>query len=195
MTVMTADAEVHWPRPPVGGWTADDLDRLPDLPTHTELIDGSLVFVSPQKRFHSDAILRLAVELRSSAPDWADVTHQMSIRIARRQRPEPDVLVLRRDAVGDDPDVTWYPAFAVVLAVEVISPESEIRDRERKPELYAGAGIEHFWLAEEMDGERVVATFRLVDSRYQPTGVHRGRLTVDEPFPIDIDLTDLSRLR
>lgn len=36
----------RWPVPPEGGWKADDLDRLPDLPPHTELIDGSLVFVS-----------------------------------------------------------------------------------------------------------------------------------------------------
>ncbi|CAM5583904.1 hypothetical protein SFUMM280S_00712 [Streptomyces fumanus] len=31
------DAEYAWPRPPEGGWTADDLDRLPNLPPHTEL--------------------------------------------------------------------------------------------------------------------------------------------------------------
>lgn len=32
----------RWPVPPEGGWTADDLDRIPGLPPHTELIDGSL---------------------------------------------------------------------------------------------------------------------------------------------------------
>lgn len=41
-----------WLRPPPGGFTADDLDRLRDLPPHTELIDGSLVFASRQTRFH-----------------------------------------------------------------------------------------------------------------------------------------------
>ncbi|MFJ5729931.1 hypothetical protein ACIQC2_17880 [Streptomyces paradoxus] len=44
-----------WPTSPEGGWTADDLDRLPNLPPHTELIDGSLVFVSPQTVFHERA--------------------------------------------------------------------------------------------------------------------------------------------
>ena len=36
----------------------------------------------------------------------------------------------------------------VMLAVEVVSPESEARDRHRhrKPQLYAHAGIPHFWL-------------------------------------------------
>ncbi|GAA3868425.1 Uma2 family endonuclease [Streptomyces lacrimifluminis] len=41
-----------WPIPPPESWTADDVDRIPDLPKHTELLDGSLVFVSPQTRFH-----------------------------------------------------------------------------------------------------------------------------------------------
>lgn len=42
-----------WPRrliPPADGFTADDLDRLPDLPSHTQLLDGNLVFVHPQTR-------------------------------------------------------------------------------------------------------------------------------------------------
>lgn len=30
----------RWPIPPTEGWTADDLDRIPGLPPHTELIDG-----------------------------------------------------------------------------------------------------------------------------------------------------------
>jgi hypothetical protein len=41
-----------WPVPPADGYTVDDLFTLPGLPPHTELIDGSLVFVSPQRDFH-----------------------------------------------------------------------------------------------------------------------------------------------
>lgn len=39
---MSVDPEIpgqepapRWPVPPAGGWTADDLDRLPNLPPHT----------------------------------------------------------------------------------------------------------------------------------------------------------------
>ena len=42
----------------------DDLFTLPDLPPHTELIDGSLVFVSPQRIFHTFAIDLLVNGLR-----------------------------------------------------------------------------------------------------------------------------------
>lgn len=33
----------RWPVPPQDGYTVDDLFTLPDLPPHTELLDGSLV--------------------------------------------------------------------------------------------------------------------------------------------------------
>ena len=189
-------AETHWPRPPVDGYTADDLDRLPDLPAHTELIDGGLVFVSPQKRRHNLANRRIEDGLRAAVPSWAFVGREESIWIGRRQRPEPDLLVVRLEAIDDDLDRTYYPADAVVLAVETVSPESEIRDRERKPVLYAEAGIEHFWLVEHVDGNGLsVATFVLDRDarRYVPTGVHTGKLQVDVPFPIEIDLTDITR--
>ncbi|SEC88507.1 hypothetical protein SAMN05216483_2605 [Streptomyces sp. 2131.1] len=41
MSVEPEVPEPRWAVPPEGGWTADDLDRLPDLPPHTQLIDSS----------------------------------------------------------------------------------------------------------------------------------------------------------
>lgn len=183
-------AHINWPRPPVDGYTADDLDRLPDLPAHTELIDGSLVFVSPQKFFHTLAIRLLEYTLVAAAPAGLMVVREMTIRIGQRQRPEPDIIVLAESAV--DLDATWAPAEAVVLAVEVISPESELRDRNRKPSLYASAGIPHFWLAEKdrENGQLIVTTHRFdaESSAYVTTGTHRDQLQVSEPFDIDISL-------
>ncbi|MFE5873565.1 hypothetical protein ACFQ6V_33630, partial [Streptomyces roseifaciens] len=60
------DEQYNYPVPPPGGWTADDLDRLPNLPRHTELIDGSLVFASPQTAFHSQAMRLLESRSRPS---------------------------------------------------------------------------------------------------------------------------------
>lgn len=65
---MTVAPQPTWPVRPEGGWTADDLDRLPNLPPHTELIDGSLVFVSPQALFHLYAIRLLEFGLYSAEP-------------------------------------------------------------------------------------------------------------------------------
>lgn len=63
----------RWPVPPEGGWTADDLDRIPGLPPHTELIDGSLVFMSPQTAFHGRAMRLVENALLDQAPAHLDV--------------------------------------------------------------------------------------------------------------------------
>lgn len=126
----------RWPVPPQDGYTVDDLFTLPDLPPHTELIDGSLVFVSPQRDFHSTMIDLLMTGLRSTAPPEVRVRREMTVVLDRRNAPEPDVSVVRTEAITGL-DVTRYQAADVLLAVEVVSPDSEARDREAKPHKYA----------------------------------------------------------
>ncbi|WP_055547385.1 Uma2 family endonuclease [Streptomyces sp. NBRC 110028] len=194
---MTAEPLPAWAFPPSGGFTADDLDRMPDLPPHTELIDGSLVFVSPQRHFHSLAMYLLETGLRASVPESLRVCREMTITINKGNRPEPDISILRAEAVSDEADETGYDAADAVLAVEVVSPESEGRDRERKPQLYAKAGIPHFWRIEKGEGRRPVVYVYELDpatGAYVPTGIHHDRLKLTVPFDIDIDLTEIDRL-
>lgn len=116
----------------------------------------------------------------------------MNVVLGERQAPEPDLSVIRAEALGGIAD-TRFPAGAVLLAVEVVSPGSEIRDRERKPQLYAAAGIQHYWLVEEEDGRPVVQVYELgsVTNTYGLTGVYRDRLKLTVPYDIDIDLTEV----
>ncbi|WP_216915287.1 Uma2 family endonuclease [Nocardia noduli] len=192
---MTVEPFPQWLRPPPGGFVAEDLDRLPDLPPHTELIDGSLVFVSPQAEFHMLAISLLENALRRWAPESMRVRREMTVTLGRDQRPEPDVLVLRADAVGD-PQRTFFTAEDVLLVIEVVSPESRTRDRERKPQLYARAGIAHFWRVENADGRPVVYVYERdpATSVYALTGIHHDRLESSVPFAMEIDLTGIDRL-
>ncbi|MFI2430936.1 Uma2 family endonuclease [Streptomyces sp. NPDC018693] len=187
------DEDYEWPRPPVGGWTADDLDRLPNLPPHTELIDGSLVFVSPQTSFHSRTMRLLDNALLAQAPEGLDVNREMSVKLDKRNRPEPDVLVFRADA-DTGPRQTWYRPEDVILAVEVVSEDSEERDREVKPRKYAAAGIRHYWRVEENSGLPVVYVYELdpATRAYALTGIHHDKLTLTVPFPLTIDLTSIN---
>ncbi|WP_271189729.1 Uma2 family endonuclease [Dactylosporangium matsuzakiense] len=124
------------------------------------------------------------------------VRREMSVILDRRQRPEPDVTVVRADAVMGA-DQTAYPADAVVLAIEVVSPDSEIRDRERKPQLYARAGISHFWRVEDDgSGNAIVYIYELdpASSTYALTGIFHDQVKVDVPFGIDVDLTEIRQL-
>ncbi|GAB2716910.1 Uma2 family endonuclease [Kitasatospora kifunensis] len=187
-----------WLIPPVDGFTADDLDRLPDLPPHTELLDGSLIFVSPQKIFHSVAMFLLEVGLRATAPEDVRVVREMAITLGKRDRPEPDLSVVRASAVTADGEETGYQVADVLLAVEVVSPDSVIRDREVKPRKYAEAGIPYFWRVEKAgEGRRpVVYVYELdpASRAYALMGIHHDELKTDFPYPIAIDLTAIDRL-
>ncbi|NKY97930.1 Uma2 family endonuclease [Nocardiopsis alborubida] len=179
--------------PPPEGFTADDLDSIPDLPPHTELIDGSLVLVTPQRNFHTVVLSVLDTRLFEQAPDRLRVRREMTLKLGPRQRPEPDLVLVQTQATGGT-EQTWFAAEAVELVVEVVSPESELRDRERKPQLYAEAGIPNFWLIEQDRGEAVVFAHELAPTGgYARPTVHRQRLKTSRPFPIDIDLTEIQR--
>lgn len=185
-----------WPVPPQDGYTVDDLFTLPDLPPHTELIDGSLVFVSPQRSFHTLAMFLLERGLRSTVPERLRVRREMTVVIDRRQGPEPDISVVEAKAVSGNEE-THYQAGDVVLVVEVVSPDSERRDRERKPQLYAQARIPHFWRVERgNDGHPLVYTYELDPATgiYAITGIHHDKLEISVPFPVDIDLTEIDQL-
>lgn len=180
---------MHPPRPE--GWFAEDLDDLPEAPSNTELIDGTLVFrMFPQRHWHSRVIHAVHNALRSQAPDEVEVTSKMTVRLDERNRPEPDVIA---STVSIPPDATWYDAKDVVLAVEVVSPESEHRDRAVKPHKYADAGISHFWRVEDVDSVTTIHVYELDDltTTYVPTGIFRDTLKVDLPFPIELDVQSL----
>ncbi|MET8980875.1 Uma2 family endonuclease [Streptomyces sp. NPDC004539] len=188
---MTAELP-EWMYPPrPSGWEADDLDHLTQAPRHTELIDGALIFMmSPQRSWHTRLVKKLTLTLEQAAPEGFEVEGEMTVRLDKRSRPEPDVLVT---TAPYDPDRTWYAVEDVVLVVEVVSEESADRDRALKPFKYAQAGIPHFWRVEDEAGSPTVHTYELdtMTSTYVPTGIHRDRLKSAVPFALDIDLTNL----
>ncbi|MFE9612011.1 Uma2 family endonuclease [Streptomyces sp. NPDC006012] len=197
MTAESVEHHVRWPVPPQDGYTVDDLFTLPDLPPHTELIDGSLIFVSPQRNFHADVIDLLVSGLRLSVPKKFKVKREMTVVLDRSNAPEPDVSVVWANAVSSA-DQTRYQAQDVLLAVEVVSPDSESRDRTTKPQKYAAAGIPNFWRVEASgpSGAPVVHVYELdpLTKAYLHMGMHRDRVKVDRPYPIDIDLTAIDEL-
>jgi Uma2 family endonuclease len=159
------------------------------------MIDGSLVLPALQLVFHSVTRYLLHDGLRRTLPDDLRVRQGISVILGRRQRPVPDLIVIHASA-RPGPHQTSYSADAVLLAVEVMTPASVPRDRDRKRYLYAEAGIRHFWRVEEDSGKPVVYVYELDPATrcYVPTGIHRDQLKVPVPFPIDIDLTEIERL-
>lgn len=195
-----------WFFPPAHGWKAEDLDRLPpQAPHRLELIDGALIVMSPQNRFHMEVTHRLTQVLRDCAPSDIAVVSEMTVTLGDRTRPQADVLLVREDrpetgrkakaarAPGPDLSRTGYRPEEVALAIEVVSPDTEERDRHTKPERYAAAGIPHFWRVENEEDKPVVHVYELDEttSTYVPTDIVRAELGVPVPFPIKIDLPTL----
>lgn len=187
-----------WFLTPPGGWTTDHMDRLPPGSPRMELIDGALVLLSPQTKFHSRIMLALAHELRSIAPEDIDVLAEMTMKLGKHQRPEPDLIVYRDREDEDWQSDTHIPPEDVLLVVEIVSEESRDRDRTTKPLKYAAAGIPHFWRIERDGGGPAIHVYELDgtrDPRYVPITIARERLKLDVPFPMDIDVKSLTSRR
>ncbi|WP_328807036.1 Uma2 family endonuclease [Nocardiopsis coralli] len=135
-------------------------------------------------------VTTLTSALMRQVPQDHEVEREMTVRLDERNRPEPDVLVTRSTF---DPDRTWHAPEDVVLVVEVVSPESEHRDRTVKLRKYAEAGIPHYWSVEDEGSAPVVHVYELdrPTGLYVPTGIVRGRLELGVPFRVGIDLDAL----
>jgi Uma2 family endonuclease len=182
----------EWMRPPrPEGWYAEDLDELAEAPRHTELIDGALVFMmSPQRVWHARMITALVNSLTDQAPAGVEVDREITIRLDKWNRPEPDLLAAKTTY---DPHRTYYTPEETLLVVEVVSPESAHRDRNVKIRKYAEAGIPNYWRVEEEAGSPVVHAYELDDPTrsYVATGIHRHELRTTKPFTIKLDLDGL----
>ena len=193
MMALMSSPLPEWMYPPrEEGWFAEDLDRLPEAPRHTELLHGALVFrLWPQKLWHSEVVTNLTVALNRQAPAGTKVLREITIRLDERNRLEPDVVATTGSYDRND---TWLGRAGVVLVVEVTSPESAHRDRTAKLRKYAEAGIPYYWIVDKDSGEPVVHLYQLDrgTGAYVATGVARDRLQTSLPFPIDIDLTSLA---
>ncbi|MGW6685912.1 Uma2 family endonuclease [Streptomyces sp. NPDC054961] len=182
-----------WMRPPrAEGWFAEDLDRLPEAPRHTELIDGALVFMmSPRRWWHGEIVTDLTLALRAQAPAGFRVGREMTIRLDARNRPEPDLVVT---TAPYDPDCTWFAPEDVQLVIEVVSPESAHRDRTVKLRKYAEAGIRHCWCTEDEGTVPAVHVYELDEptGSYAPAGIFRHTLQRSVPFEISLELDKLA---
>jgi Uma2 family endonuclease len=181
------------PTPPPGGFTAADLPRLIEaVDARFELLDGEVLMMAPATHWRDEVIDILKHALRRIAPQSLVVATEKGIDLGRTV-PEPDVLAVSRAVVASG-SLVFQPS-DVHLAIEVVSPGTMTKDRTLRPAQYAGAGIKCFWRVENEDDAMVVYTFELLpEGGYAPTGVFRGRVKVDRPFPIDIDLPEVTWL-
>lgn len=176
MSVVSGWADEHEPM------TVDDLKRLPDDGRRYELVDGRLDVSPSATRKHGRVENRLAFVLTGSAPDEYEVLSDIGINLnaARTHHRIPDVMV-RLDVEDED-----YPIKPPVLAVEVVSTESVLRDHHIKRREYAGFGIEAYWIITPSAENPSILEFCLENGEYQAVQEVLGEDTfaTDFPFPV-----------
>lgn len=182
MTVMTR-AGVERP------YTVEDLETMPDDGRRYELVDGALL-VSPAPGWaHQEVAYTLYGILRAACPrDLRVIGAPFGVRPDAFNEYQPDVLVARYT----DLTMKNLPR-APLLAVEVISPTSEMTDSTLMKAAYARLGVASFWLVLP-DRERPVLTaFELEGAEYRQVGHVAGdeAFEATRPFPVRVVPSEL----
>lgn len=163
-TLETSPARV----PPPGKLTYEEFLAWCDEDTWAEWVDGEVVMVLPVSERHQDLASWLLVILRSycEARGLGKVIpapFQMRLLMPPRGR-EPDLLFVGREHMGRLRET--FLEGPADLVIEIISPESRLRDRGEKFAEYEMAGVREYWL---LDLERKRADFYRLD----PEGRYR----------------------
>jgi len=147
-----------------------------------EWVDGTVVPMSPVSDHHQDIVDFLAALLRYlvEARDLGIVrTSQVAMRIGETAR-VPDILFLASEHL--DRRRPTFVEGAADLVVEVVSPESRVRDRAEKFYDYETGEVPEFWLIDPL--RQTVDVFRLgSDGRYAPVLAGAGGRLESEVLP------------
>lgn len=183
-----------------GMWTTQLADRylpLPELPhARYECVDGRLVMTPAEVGSNSFGEITLAHLLRPAAKAAGFYVYgQVNLTFGPQRWIQPDVTVLHTLPANDEED-RWVPARLCTTAVEFVSPGSRRQDFVDKPRRCAEGGVPYFMRVEIVRRLRSASVefFTLDgDGGYAlvAKAVDGERLTVDAPFPIDLDPAEL----
>jgi Uma2 family endonuclease len=165
-------------------FTVQDLERLPDDGNRYELIDGLLLVTPAPGWSHQEMGFALAVHLRALCPPAMRVLPApFPVQTAFDSEVQPDVIVARYvDLTPKNLPV------APLLAVEVLSHSTRLKDRNLKKAHYVRIGVASYWILDPADPGSLTA-FELDDEgRYSRVAYVEGdeEFAATRPFPITV---------
>lgn len=165
-------------------WTLEEWIALPeDTSCRFELEDGTILVGPNSGLRHQVVATRLMVALQRQLPEPWEVLPAVEV-VTRAAAPPcvrvPDLAVVSGELVDSAPD--RLSAEDVLIAIEVVEPGTRDADTGRKRWEYAEAGIGHYWVVDP------------VSARFLAPAA-TGEFVTDVPFPIKLDLTDLTSRR
>ena len=133
--------------------TFEDLERMPDEPGKTELLDGEVIqmppAILPHNRLAKQLFLRLyplveSLRAGGAAPQLGEVEFEMGYKIGGQ--PDswlvPDVSIAYRDQAASDK----YYEGAPLIAIEIVSQSNTARYVDRKIKKYLANGSQEAWV-------------------------------------------------
>ncbi|MEJ7654061.1 MAG: Uma2 family endonuclease [Chloroflexia bacterium] len=157
---------------PAGGWTYEDLLRLPDDGKRYEIIEGVLYEMpapSNAHQFASSKLIRLIVPAAEEIGELV-LFAPLDVIVAAGGNPiQPDLIVLPFEDF--DPAGARIEGVTPTLLVEILSPSNPAHDLVRKRRLYALAGVREYWIVSPE--ARIIEVLTLEDEEYR-THVRAG---------------------
>jgi Uma2 family endonuclease len=143
--------------PRTGRYTFDDFLLLVNEDQKADLLDGVIYMASPESIDDNKlgGWLYSLMSLYVEQLDLGEVYYtKIAFRITQKRGPEPDVAfvakrrlhLVKKGFVKGPPDI----------AVEIVSPDSVVRDYEIKRGIYERAGVREYWIIDPDDNR---ATF------------------------------------
>jgi Uma2 family endonuclease len=175
-------------------FTVDDLLTFPDDGNRYELFNGSLLVSPSPAPVHQYASLRLVRILEDAAPPELQPLQEVNLRVGPRDFLIPDLVVVSAEAL-DRTELMFAPD-DILLAVEMVSPSTQMRDRHIKRSVYAAAGIPTYWRIELSEGP-FLYVHELAGEEYKPAEKYEaGEIaTLLAPFETSFDPAVLIRPR
>jgi|ERR1700722_5659511 len=173
------DLATHLAGRPVPGvrMTEEEFDIWCDEDVRAEWIDGEVTLLSPANIPHAELTFWLG-RLLGAVVDVDDAGHVFTIdaqiRLAAiNQRRDPDVLFVsraRRKMIKDT-----YIDGAPDLVMEIVSPDSQVRDWKDKYDAYEKSGVREYWIIDPQP-KRVEAFTVGRDKKFCPIKQVDGRI-------------------
>lgn len=159
--------------------------------SHVELIEGRIRMPPPPSDFHQDSAMCLGSMLN---------VHVRSNKLGKVFMAPMDIFVAGSVC---QPDIMWFPKghpriakpdqknrTPPAMVVEILSPSNFRFDLGRKRELYAKAGIAHYWIVDPM--RKDIEAFELRDGVYVDVGEYQKETFHAPPFAdLQIDLAEI----
>ncbi len=157
-----------------------------------EIIDGDLFRLSASTPYHQKVSRNLAFQLHQYVKEknlGETLKAPCDVLLSETDVVQPDILFISKDhlSIIKEANIQGAPD----LAVEILSPASEKRDRGAKQKLYARAGVIESWIVDPT--AKTVEVFSLGESGYQRINLFNHTDTLCSPlFPgLSISLSNV----